>query len=186
VTLARAIAGLADNGLKDSGEGDTLQPRYFRRNLGGISDGIGESDGLSLDHFQRQAVHRRADRSQVPQFAAPLFARDAANMLDRLQHEVANGSSGSRRRRPRTNQIAQSGSNLLVAIDDQLFLAREVVVDGLLRHLGRASHVGHRNLFVSLLGKESGGGIGDEPPSTGLLEFTQSRISHDSSIYGLL
>jgi hypothetical protein len=103
VTLARAIAGFADNGLKDSGERHPLQPRYFRRNLGGIKDGIGESGGLPLDRFQRQAVNRRADRSQVSQLAAPLLARNAANMLYRLQHEVTNGSSGSHRRRPRTN-----------------------------------------------------------------------------------
>jgi hypothetical protein len=77
---------------------------------------------------------------------------------------------------------AQPVSNLLVAIDDQLFLAREVVIDSLLRHLGLARHVGHRNLFVSLLGKESGGSVGDEPPGPGLLEFTQSRVSDDSSI----
>jgi hypothetical protein len=72
----------------------------------------------------------------------------------------------------------------LVAIDDQLFLAREVVIDSLLRHLGLACHVGDRNLFVSLLGEESGGRVGDEPPGTRLLEFTQSRVSHDPSIYG--
>jgi hypothetical protein len=70
--------------------------------------------------------------------------------------------------------------------DDQLFLAREEVIDSLLGHFGLARHVGHRNLFVSPLGKESGGSVRDEPPGTGLLEFTQSRVSHDSSIYGLL
>jgi hypothetical protein len=166
LTFARAIAGLADNDLKDSAERYPLQSRYFRRNLGGIKDGIGESGGLPLDRFQRQAVHGRADSSQVSQLAAPLLARNAANLLYRVQHEVTNGSSGSRRRRPGTNQIAQPVSDLLVAIDDQLFLAREVVIDSLLRHLGLARHVGHRNLFVSLLGKEPGGSVGDQPPGT--------------------
>src|SRR6266516_1192738 len=94
----------------------------------------------------------------------------------------ANGGCRSRPRRAGTNQIAQPVLNQLVAIDDQLLLGWEVVVDRLLRHLGLARHVAHGNLFISPLGEEAGSGVGDELSGAGLLQFTQSRVRHGASV----
>ena len=82
------------------------------------------------------------------------------------------------------DQVAQPILNLLLAVGDQLFLGREVVVDRLLGDLGLARHVADRDMFVAALGEQAGRGVGDEPAGARLLELAQSGSGHLNSLPG--
>src|SRR5215469_15282122 len=69
-----------------------------------------------------------------------------------------------------------------VAVGDQLVLGREVVVDGLLGDLGRARHVGDRDLLVPALGEQPRGRVGDGLARAGLLALAQAGSGHGPTI----
>ena len=93
-------------------------------------------------------------------------------------------AAASDARWPGADQVAQPILNLLLAIGDQLFLGRKVVVDGLLGDLGLARHVSDGNVLIATLGEQAGRGVGDEPPGTRLLALPQSRTGHTESLAG--
>ena len=70
------------------------------------------------------------------------------------------------------------GSDLHLKVGDQLLLGREGVVDGLLRDLCRARHVGDGDVLVAALGEQAGSGSRDVPSGPLLLDLAQSAVGH--------
>jgi len=75
---------------------------------------------------------------QVAQLAAPDLGRDGGDGIHGGEHVVADRGGGADAGRAGSDELAQLVLDLLVAVDDQPFFARKVVVDRLLRDLGFA------------------------------------------------
>ena len=104
------------------------------------------------------------------------------NPLYGVEHELADGCGWRGSGFPRADPPAQLLLDLLIAVGDQLFLGLEVVVDGLLGDLGRARHIGDRDLLVTALGEQPRGCVGDGAASAGLLALAQAGGRHVLSI----
>jgi hypothetical protein len=99
---------------------------------------------------------------------------------DEPEDELTDGSRRGDAGRPGADQVAQPLLDLLIAIGDQLFLGREVVVDGLLGDLSLARHVSHGDVLIAALSEQAGGGIGDVKPGACPLALAQSGAGHTS------
>jgi hypothetical protein len=71
--------------------------------------------------------------------------------------------------------------DLLIAVNDQLFLGLEVVVDGLFGDLGRARHIADRDPLIPALGEQPRSRVGDDLAGAGLLALAQAGVSHRPS-----
>src|SRR6202023_2376863 len=126
----------------------------------------------------------RADGCQVAELATPLRRRDIADPGGKTEDIAADRGSRADAGRPGADQVAQPFLNLLVAIGNQLLLGREVVVDGLLGHLGLARHVSDGDMLITVLREKPGRGIRDMPASPLLLELAQPDAGHASYFSG--
>jgi hypothetical protein len=123
-----------------------------------------------------------ADGGQEAEFAAPLVGGNAADPLDTVKHEFPDGCDRRHSGCPGADHPRQLILDQLIAIGDQLFLGLEVVVDGLFGDLGLARHVADRDLFVSALGEQPCGRVGDDLARAGLLAFAQAGFGHEPII----
>ena len=137
-----------------------------------------DGGSLAVDQLQRQPVDGRTDCGQVAQFAPPERRRNVADPGDGSKDEVTDGSRCSRIRRSRADEVAQPILYLLLPIGDQLFLGREVVVDGLLGDFGLARDVYHGNVLVAALREQPSRRVSDESAGACLLTFAESGAVH--------
>lgn len=98
------------------------------------------------------------------------------------RHEGQGLSSDARRRtdgrRTGPDHLDQPLPQRLFEVDDQGLFGREVVVDGLLGHLGGSGHVDDGDLLIASLGEESGRGLGDELAGLLFLVLPQPAFVH--------
>src|ERR1700730_15669529 len=180
LALAGSLPGLADDDLEHAGQRGSLQPGDLPRDGGGVANGGGQGSSQAVDQFQRQPVDGRANGRQVAEFAPPQLRRDVADTGDGGEDEVADGSGRGGAGRPDADQLAQPVLDLSLAVGDQVFLGRKVVVDGLLSDLGRARHVGDGDLLITALSEQAGGSVSDMSPGPLLLALAQSGADHAS------
>jgi hypothetical protein len=84
-------------------------------------------------------VNRRADCRQVAKLSAPDLRRYGADSGDGFKDEAADRSGRGNGRRAGADEVAQPVLDLLLAVGDQLFFSREIVVDRLLGDFGQTS-----------------------------------------------
>src|SRR5580704_11221007 len=180
LALAGSLPGLADDDLEHAGQRGSLQPGDLQRDGGGVADSGGQGSGQAVGQLQLQPVDGRANGRQVAEFAPPELRRDVADIGDGGEDEVADGSGRGDAGRPGADQLAQPVLDLSLAVGDQVFLGRKVVVDGLLGDLGSARHVGDGDLLIAALGEQAGGSVSDVPPGPLLLALAQSGAAHAS------
>ncbi len=133
-----------------------------------------------------RALAWRSDISSASRWTVGLIAaRKPSSPRDPLhgvEHELADGGGRGGSGCPGADQPGQLILDLLIAVNDQLFLGLEVVVDGLLGDLGLARHIADRDLLIPALGEQPRGRVGDDLARAGLLAFAQAEVGHVPSI----
>ena len=130
----------------------------------------------ALAEFQQSGPQRRAVRDDPPERADPGVQPDRRVPVgDACQQVGPDGVHGGAAGRPPPDHLGKVGDHLVLPVEEQVLLGREVVEDRVGRDPGGPGHLDHRDLLEAALGEQAHGGVGQELPGLLLLEFAKSH-----------
>lgn len=156
------------------GGGDELGQRICGRSVGAQGEHLGEV----LLELAEEVVGAGAEGGAIgDNFPVggdvSVQLRDGVGLLDEVVRQDAKG--GDRRVATATGECAsQELLHVIGAIEEEVFLAGEVVEHGRLRDVGRGGDIVDGDAVEAAFNEEPGGGVGDELARCALLALAQT------------
>jgi len=169
-------ANLVSDRLEHRREGYPLQPGDMGwGSVRRLDDDAGHGVGQAVGHLEAETSDFGADRGQIAQAASGLVGQGGADLIEARQRRASESRCRAGAMRPGPDELREGFKELLLSVEDQALLGREVVVDSLFGHLRGLRHVEDGHMLVAPLSEKGRRSFCDELAGLTLLALTQAN-----------